>query len=128
MLVLPCSGTPKLHRCAANGSCTPIFIRAGTRRGRSCGTQPSDKRIFRNILLEDIEGASLSHVASSITGVEGCRVKGVALRNVRIVCRGGGDTAAEMLRPVPEVPGKYPDAHMFGCILPAFGLYVRHVD
>ena len=33
-----------------------------------------------------------------------------------------------MLRPVPEVPGKYPDAHMFGCILPAFGLYARHVD
>ena len=26
------------------------------------------------------------------------------------------------------VAGKYPDAHMFGCILPAYGLYVRHVD
>ena len=108
------------RRIAAYGACAPIFIRAGTRTGRSCGTPPSDKRIFRNILLEDIEGASLSHVASSITGVEGCRVKGVALRNVRIVCRGGGDTAAEMLRPVPEVPGKYPDAHMFGSVLPAF--------
>ena len=57
-----------------------------------------------------------------------CRAKGVALRNVRIVCRGGGDTAAERTRPVPEVAGKYPDAHMFGCILPAYGLYVRHVD
>jgi len=116
------------RRIVANGSCTPIFIRAGTRTGRSCGTPPSDKRIFRNILLEDIEGASLSHVASSITGVEGCRVKGVTLRNVRIVCRGGGDTAAERKRPVPEVAGKYPDAHMFGCILPAYGLFVRHVD
>ena len=57
-----------------------------------------------------------------------CRAKGVALRNVRIVCRGGGDTAAERTRPVPEVAGKYPDAHMFGCILPAYGLYARHVD
>jgi len=38
------------------------------------------------------------------------------------------DAAAERTRPVPEVAGKYPDAHMFGCILPAYGLYARHVD
>ena len=116
------------RRIAANGCCAPIFVRGGTRRGRPCGTPPSDRRIFRGILLEDIEGASLSHIASSITGVEGCRVKGVTLRNVKIVCRGGGDTAAERTRPVPEVAGGYPDAHMFGCILPAYGLFVRHVD
>ncbi len=116
------------RRIAVNGACAPIFIRAGTRTGRPCGTPPSGKRIFRNILLEDIEGASLSHVASSITGVEGCRVKGVTLRNVKIACRGGGDTAAERNRPVPEAACRYPDAHMFGSILPAYGLYVRHVD
>ena len=80
------------------------------------------------MFFKDGEGEALSSVASSITGVAGCRAKGVALRNVRIVCRGGGDTAAERTRPVPEVAGKYPDAHMFGCILPAYGLYARHVD
>ena len=116
------------RRIAANGTCVPVFVRAGTRSGRSCGTPPSDKYVFRNILIENLVGESLSAVASSVTGVEGCRVKGVTLRNVRIVCRGGGETAAERVRPVPEVPGKYPDAHMFGCMLPAYGLYVRHVD
>ena len=116
------------RRIVANGTCVPVFVRAGRRSGRSCGTPPSDKYVFRNILIEDVEGESLSSVASSITGVEGCRVKDVTLRNVRIVCRGGGDTAAERTRPVPEVAGKYPDAHMFGCILPAYGLYARHVD
>ena len=116
------------RRIVANGTCTPIFIRAGTRSGRPCGTPPSDKYVFRDVLLEDVVGESLSAVASSITGVDGCRVTDVTLRNVRIVCRGGGDTAAERTRPVPEVAGKYPDAHMFGCILPAYGLYARHVD
>ena len=26
------------------------------------------------------------------------------------------------------VTGNYPDPHMFGSILPAYGLYARHVD
>ena len=116
------------RRIAANGTCVPIFVRAGTRSGRSCGTPPSDKYVFRNILVECVEGEALSSVASSLTGVEGCRARDVTLRNVRIVCRGGGDTAAERTRPVPEVADKYPDAHMFGCMLPAYGLYARHVD
>ena len=105
----------------------PIFVREGTRSGRSCGTPPSDKYVFRNILIEDLVGESRSAVASSITGVKGCRVNGVTLRNVKITCRGGG-TAEDRTRPVPEVAGKYPDSHMFGCVLPAYGLYARHVD
>ena len=52
----------------------------------------------------------------------------MTLRNVRIRCRGLGETTAERTRPVPEAAGRYPDAHMFGCMLPAYGLYVRHVD
>ncbi len=115
------------RRIAAYGTCVPVFVRAGTRSGRACGTPPSDKYVFRNILIEDLVGESRSAVASSITGVKGCRVNGVTLRNVKITCRGGG-TAEDRTRPVPEVAGKYPDSHMFGCVLPAYGLYARHVD
>ena len=112
----------------ANGSRAPIFVRAGTRSGRSCGTPPSDRRVFRNIVFENVTGEAMSFVASSVTGVPGCRISGVTLRNVRIVCRGGGETEAERTRPVPEAAGGYPDSHMFCCMLPAYGLYARHVD
>ena len=112
----------------ANGSRSPIFVRAGTRSGRPCGTPPSDKYVFRNVRLENVTGTALSGLASSISGVPGCRLAGMTLKNVKIVCRGLGETAAERTRPVPEVADKYPDAHMFGCMLPAYGLYVRHVD
>ena len=111
-----------------HGARTPIFVRAGTRSGRPCGTPPSDKYRFRNITIENVTGESMSAVASSVTGVPGCRIGNVTLRNVKIVCRGGGDNAAERTRPVPEVADEYPDAHMFDCMLPAYGLYVRHVD
>ena len=117
-----------LGAISAKGACVPLFVRAGTRSGRACGTPPSDKRVFRNILLENVSGEACSSVASSITGVDGCRVKDIALHNVHIVCRGGGDTAAARTLLVPEVAGSYPDPHMFGSILPAYGLYVRHVD
>lgn len=110
------------------GSRAPIFVRAGTRAGRSCGTPPSDKYVFRNITIENVTGEAMSAVASSVTGVPGCRIANVTLRNVNIVTRGGGENEDERTRPVPEVAGKYPDAHMFGCMLPAYGLYGRHVD
>ena len=111
------------------GVCVPIFVRAGTRTGRSCGTPPSDKYVFRDIVFDTITGEASSFVASSVTGVEGCRVKEVVLRNVRLRCKGaGGRSELTRMAPVPEVADKYPDAHMFGHILPAYGLYVRHVD
>lgn len=117
------------ERIAVGGSYVPIFIRGGRRLSRACGTPPSDRCVLRNISLSQVEGSAESSVASSITGVEACRVKDVSLRNVRITCRGAGETGAERMRPVPEKAGAYPEANMFdGGYLPAYGLYVRHVD
>lgn len=112
------------------GACTPFFIRAGLRPSRpNCPSRPASHRILRRILLENITGRAESFTANSITGVEGCRAKDITLRNVRLVCKGGGDTAAERTRPVPEVPGKYPNSSMFDDqMLPAYGLYIRHAD
>ena len=55
-------------------------------------------------------------------------MRDVTLRNVHIVCKGAGDCAAERTRPVPENEGNYPDPDIFRCMLPAWGLYARHVD
>lgn len=114
----------------ANGSKTPIFVRGGRRLKRSCGTPPSDKWIFRNVLIENVTGTALSSVPSSVTGVDGCRVDGCTLRNVHLKCRGlGAEESAKWLKkPVPENPGGYPEAHVFNHALPAWGLYARHVD
>lgn len=111
------------------GVSAPIFVRGGTRSGRSCGTPPSDRHILRNVLFENITAEARSFVPSSVTGVEGCRAKNVILRNVRLLCKGAGErSAAARTTPVPELAGGYPDAHMFEMILPAWGLYARHVD
>ena len=113
---------------SAKDSLVPIFVRGGKRMRRGCGIPPNDKYVFEGIRIENVNACAESFVASSITGVSGCRPRNVVLRNVRILCKGGGRTAAERTRPVPEVPGEYPESRMFGCMLPAYGLYVRHVD
>ena len=114
----------------ANGSKTPIFVRGGRRLKRDCGTPPSDKWIFRNIVIENVTGTALSSVPSSVTGVDGCRVVDCTLRNVRLKCRGLGVAQSEkwLAKPVPENPGGYPEAHVFKHALTAWGLYARHVD
>lgn len=106
----------------------PIFVRGGIRQRRGCGIPRNDKNVLRDIRIEDVTASADSYVASSITGVRGCRPADVVLRNVHVHCKGGGDTRAEMDRPVPEVEGEYPESRMFKCMLPAYGLYVRHVD
>jgi len=111
----------------ANGICVPIFVRGGRRLKRSCGTPPSDKCIFRNVTIENVTGAALSGVACSITGVDECRAKNITLRNVKITCRGLG-ADVEIPASVPEAKDRYPECNMFESILPAYGLYARHVD
>lgn len=112
----------------ARNTLVPIFVRGGTRRNRGNGIPPNDKHVLSDVLIENVRAKAESFVASSITGVEGCRPKNIALRNVHVECMGGGRTAAERTRAVPEVPEGYPESRMFKCMLPAYGLYVRHVD
>ena len=113
------------------GCAVPIFVRGGTRQTRKCGIPPNNKYVFRNVLFENVTTESGSWIANSITGVEGCRVKNVTLRNVHLLCRGAGAEMSRKARTdvVPECEGKYPECSMFNHqILPAWGLYARHVD
>ena len=69
---------------------------------------------------------------SSITGIPGHPVQNVTLENIQITYPGRGNKAyAHMptwrLDAVPEAKEDYPEFSMFG-ELPAWGLYVRHVE
>ena len=76
------------------------------------------------VLLVDDLIATGGTLASSITGLPGHPIENVTLRNIRISMAGSGKVAKI---DVPELPGDYPHAPMFGP-LPASGLYARHVD
>ena len=117
---------------AGGAAKVPIFVRGGTRSGRKTGVPPSRFHVLRNVLIEGVKGEADGCVASSITGVDGCRVKNVTLRDIDIICRGAGreEGAKAMEEPVPYLPGSYPDVEIsFGRhILPAYGLYIDRAD
>lgn len=112
------------------GFMVPIFVRAGLRKGRSCGTPPGSQYVFRDIQIENVHGFAESRYASSISGVDGCRIADVRLANIDIVCRGTNEEESRVaaVKPVPDVSGGYPECTMFRGILPAFGLWVDKVD
>jgi polygalacturonase len=66
---------------------------------------------------------------SSIVGHETSPIQDVTLENITIRVEGGGSksVAYRAIDKVPERPSDYPDFTMFG-ELPAWALYVRHVD
>jgi hypothetical protein len=99
---------------------TPIFIRLGNR------SQPHNypEHGIRGVMIENIH-ASEALLASSITGLKGAEVEDVTLSNIRI--DNVLPSRPEWIgRTVPEKEDSYPEARMFG-MLPASGLYVRHV-
>ena len=99
----------------------PIFVRLG-KRGR--GQAIPAVGVLTKITIADLV-ATGAEWTSSITGVPGHDVSDIALSDIRISGKGGGD-AALASRPVPEREREYPDAARFRN-LPAHGLYCRHV-
>jgi len=96
---------------------TPLFIRLGNRKGT--GT-------LKNVIISGIVARNESLITSSITGIPGHCVENVTIRDIFFDYVGGGDEKdAAMI--VPEKESAYPENRMFGYVLPAYGLYVRHV-
>ena len=96
---------------------TPLFIRLGNRRG---------KGILKNIIVSNIVAENQSLITSSITGIPGSYVENVTLRDIMFSYTGGADENDASIV-VPEKINEYPENRMFGPVLPAYGLYIRHV-
>lgn len=99
----------------------PIFLRLGN-RGRDLVTPTPGA--LKNVVISNIV-AKNAEWPCAIVGIPGHPIESVTLRDVRIEAVGGG-TREQSLREVGEQIEKYPSANMFG-VLPAYGLYCRHV-
>jgi polygalacturonase len=110
----------KVSNIVIRDALTPFFLRLGN-RGR--GQAVPIPGTLSNVVFSNIV-ATGGVLASSITGLPGHRIRAITLRDIDIAMAGGGQD-----RPisVPEAEADYPHAPMFGP-LPAYGLYVRHVD
>jgi len=108
------------------GVTVPIFMRMGD-RGRQYEKDKPKPAVgsFRNVVVSNILATDCSNVGCSITGLPGHLIENVSLNNINLGFEGGG-TVEDAVRQVPEKPQSYPESTMFG-VLPAYGLYCRHV-
>jgi polygalacturonase len=105
---------------------SPLFLRLGDRgRVRPEQARPRPGRL-RRIVFERITGDDNGVRGSYFTGIPDHPVEDVLLRDVRIPMAGTPGPAARAAD-LPEAPAEYPDPHMFQPVMPAYGLWLRHV-
>lgn len=113
---------------------TPMLLRLGSRlnvfrKGRDT-KQPTgsfDQVVIRNVKAEAAADAQLKPPTGIlITGVPGHYITNVTLENIEISLAGGG-TAGNARHAVPEAIDQYPEVKTFGPVIPAWGIWARHV-
>ena len=84
-----------------------------------------DPRKYFPKSVEGVSGEDVWQMSSNICGLKDRPLKNIILRNVRLLVNGGVD---EYKKEVPEEAQDYPEAYVYGWILPAKGIYFRHID
>ena len=100
-----------------------IYLRLG-RRNR--GPEGTNTGTLRNIFISNILATGVDPMAGiEILGIPEKSIEGVRLQNIRLQFKGGG-TAEQAQRVPPEQETVYPEPSRMG-VMPAYGLYARHV-
>jgi hypothetical protein len=87
---------------------------------------------FENVVIKNVKAKSSDSTQLKppsgvlITGVPGHYITNLTLENIEIELPGGG-TAENARQSVPEAIDKYPEVKTFGPLIPAYGIWARHV-
>ena len=100
-----------------------IYITTG-KRGRTPGVTTNSRG--RNILISNVIADGVGKMSGiQIMGLPDQPIEGVRLENIRLTSNGGGTEKDAAINP-KELGAGYPEPGKIG-ILPAYGVYARHV-
>jgi hypothetical protein len=87
---------------------------------------------FENVVIKNVKAKAAADAQLKpptgilITGVPGHYISNLTLENIEIELAGGG-TVANSRHAVPEAIDQYPEVKTFGPLIPAYGIWARHV-
>jgi hypothetical protein len=113
---------------------TPMLFRLGARLSVFRKGQDTQQPIgvFENVLIRNVKAKASDSAQLKpptgilITGIPGHYITGLTLENIEIDLLGSGDKEASR-HAVPEAIDQYPEVKTFGPIIPAYGVWARHV-
>lgn len=85
-----------------------------------------DPKVFGT--AENFDGRNSQNVwqmSNNVCGLKGKPLKNITLKNIKLSLDGG---VKEYNRQVPEEAQDYPEVYVYGRVLPAKGIYFRHID
>lgn len=114
---------------------TPILVRLGSRlsvfrKGQDTKQETGilDNVVIRNVKAKASANAQLKPPSGIlITGVPGHDITNLTLENITINLAGGG-TIEDSRHEVPEAVDQYPEVKTFGPLIPAYGVWARHIN
>lgn len=114
---------------------TPILIRLGARLSVFRKDQDTQQPVgtLENVTIKNVKAKAADNAQLMppsgvlITGIPGHNIKGLILKNIEINLAGGG-SEENARQVVPEAIDKYPEVKTFGPLVPAYGIWARHVD
>lgn len=112
----------------------PIFIRLGERLRTYRDANKQDVGTITNIFIKNVKGGTRVLDSSRVNPPSGILISGtpnhkignIVLENIELELPGGGKEEHTMVR-VEEDETRYPEFSFFK-VLPAYGLYGRHID
>lgn len=104
-----------------------ISIRLGARlktfrNGDTANPAPGH---LRDVTIRNVRARYIGMIGILINGVPGHPIESLTLENIDLTLPGRGPAAASSVE-LPENEQDYPEYDMFGRIMPAYGMYVRH--
>jgi polygalacturonase len=111
-----------------DGVIVPISIRLGARlKTFREGDQPRPTPgKLRDVTIKNVSAKNVEMIGLLINGVPGHPVENLTLENIAIELPGGGTPEQAQVQ-LPEKEAAYPEYNMFGKVMPAYGIYARHV-
>ena len=110
------------------GTLSPIFLRLGDRARRFRRDMPRpDVGVLRNVTISRVTASGASSMGCAIAGLKNHRIENLFLSDLNFTFAGGG-VEENIARRFDEKPGAYPECKMFSERLPAYGLFLWHVD
>jgi polygalacturonase len=113
---------------------TPMLFRLGSRLNVFRKGQDTKQATgtFENVVIKNVKAKAAADAQLKpptgilITGVPGHYITNLTLENIEIELAGGG-TVANSRHAVPEAIDQYPEVKTFGPLIPAYGIWARHV-